>query len=128
MPTKTNGDYIYYLDSCGVVGRIEGCISATAEMKVVRSFNLEQIKKIIINEPATIILWKDGTKTVVKLKDGDTFDPEKGILLCILKKMFDNSSTKMGKWLDEQTKQYVAPFTPVLKEYVDAMLEKVGIK
>lgn len=75
-------------------------------LRSVRCFKLEHIKKIIINEPATIILWQDGTKTVVKLKDGDVFDPEKGILLCILKKMFDNSSTKMSKWLDEQTAEY----------------------
>lgn len=49
-------------------------------------------KKIIVNyEKETIcILWKDGTKTVLKPQPGDTFDVEKGIALCFMKKSFNN--------------------------------------
>lgn len=50
-----------------------------------------EIRDIIINDPATIILWKDGTKTVVKCQNEDTFDPEKGIAMAILKKLYGNS-------------------------------------
>ena len=50
-----------------------------------------EIKDIIINDPATIILWKDGTKTIVKCQPVDTFDPEKGIAMAILKKLYGNS-------------------------------------
>lgn len=50
-----------------------------------------EIKDIIINDPAAIILWKDGTKTVVKCQNEDTFDPEKGIAMAILKKLYGNS-------------------------------------
>lgn len=50
-----------------------------------------EIKDIIINDPATIILWKDGTKTIVKCQNEDTFDPEKGIAMAILKKLYGNS-------------------------------------
>ena len=50
-----------------------------------------EIKDIIINDPATIILWKDGTKTVVKCQKDDTFDPETGIAMAILKKLYGNS-------------------------------------
>ena len=50
-----------------------------------------EIKDIIINDPATIILWKDGTKTVVKCQNEDTFDPETGIAMAILKKLYGNS-------------------------------------
>lgn len=49
-----------------------------------------EIKDIIINDPATIILWKDGTKTIVKCQPGDVFDPEKGIAMAILKKLYGN--------------------------------------
>lgn len=37
-------------------------------------FDSKQIKNVIFNDPATIVFWKDGTKTVVKCqKDkGDT--------------------------------------------------------
>ena len=47
---------------------------------------------IIINPPATIVKWDDGTKTVVKCQNGDVYDDEKGIALCFMKKMFDNKS------------------------------------
>lgn len=50
------------------------------------------IEDIIINPPATIVKWDDGTKTVVKCQNGDVYDAEKGIALCFMKKMFDNKS------------------------------------
>lgn len=48
-------------------------------------------KKIIFNNPATIIIWNDGTKTVVKCQNGDNFDPEKGVALCFMKKALGNT-------------------------------------
>lgn len=40
------------------------------------------IKNVIFNPPATIVFWKDGSKTVVKAQ-GETFDPEKGLAMAI---------------------------------------------
>ena len=40
------------------------------------------IKKVIFNPPATIVFWKDDTKTVVKAQ-GEAFDPEKGLAMAI---------------------------------------------
>lgn len=51
------------------------------------------IDKVIFNEPATIILWKDGTKTVVKVQDGEPFDKEKGFAMAVLKKMAGNKGS-----------------------------------
>lgn len=48
------------------------------------------IENVIFNEPATIILWADGTKTVVKTQDGEEYDPEKGLAMAICKKMLGN--------------------------------------
>lgn len=48
------------------------------------------IKKVIFNDPATIILWADGTKTVVKCAKDDKFDPEKGFAMAIAKKAMGN--------------------------------------
>ena len=48
------------------------------------------IKDVIFNYPATIILWKDGTKTIVKAGKNDKYDPEKGFAMAIAKKMFGN--------------------------------------
>lgn len=47
-------------------------------------------QKVIFNNPATIIFWDDGTKTVVKCQGGDTFSEEAGIALCFMKKMLGN--------------------------------------
>lgn len=48
-------------------------------------------KKVIFNESATIVLWDDGTKTVVKCQEYDEFSFEKGLLLCIAKKAYGNT-------------------------------------
>jgi len=48
------------------------------------------IKKVIFNKPATIVIWTDDTKTVVKIQDGDKFSKELGLAMCIAKKHFGN--------------------------------------
>lgn len=49
-----------------------------------------EIKKVIFNNPATIVLWEDGTKTVVKCEN-EEFDPEKGLAMAITKKVLGNN-------------------------------------
>ena len=49
-----------------------------------------KIKKVIFNEPATIIFWKNGCKTVVKCQDDEPFDPEKGLAMAIAKYALGN--------------------------------------
>lgn len=44
------------------------------------------IKKVIFHKPATIVIWEDGTKTVVKCNKDDSWDPEKGLAMAIIKK------------------------------------------
>ena len=50
------------------------------------------IKKVYINEKkkTVTILWVDDTNTTVTCQKGDTFDEEKGILACYMKKVFEN--------------------------------------
>lgn len=50
------------------------------------------IKKVYINKKkqAITILWKDETSTTVICQPGDTFDEEKGILACYMKRTFEN--------------------------------------
>lgn len=50
------------------------------------------VEKIVYNGPATIVFWKDGTKTVVKCHEGDQFDEVTGFLLCCLRKMMTQHS------------------------------------
>lgn len=62
-----------------------------------------EILDVIFNEPATIIFWADGTKTVVKAIY-DEFDPEKGLAMAIAKKALGNRGNYynvIAKWMDE---------------------------
>ena len=50
------------------------------------------IGKVIHNEPATIVIWADGSKTVVKCSPNDEYDREKGLLMCIAKKQYGSKA------------------------------------
>lgn len=54
-------------------------------------YGVPKIKDVIFHDPATIVFWKDGTKTVVKKQKGDKYDKEKGLALCIAKKAMGNN-------------------------------------
>ena len=53
---------------------------------------LPEIKNVKFNGPATIVFWEDGTKTIVKCQDGDDYSKEVGLAMCIVKKVFGNTS------------------------------------
>ena len=64
----------------------------------------DAIKNVIYNDPATIVFWTDGTKTVVKAENED-FDPEKGLAMAISKKMLGNKGNYyevFKKWLPKE--------------------------
>ena len=65
--------------------------NVTAEMCLMPPYNHFFIKKVIFNDPATIVFWFDGTKTVVKCKKGDFYDKEKGLAMAIAKRAFGNT-------------------------------------
>ena len=59
--------------------------------------------KVIFHDPATIVFWDDGTKTVVKCQEGDTYNKELGFALCFAKKAMGNQSNfnnTFNKFLD----------------------------
>lgn len=47
-------------------------------------------KKVIINDPATVVFFESGDKVVAKAKDGDEYDPLFGIMACALRKVGKN--------------------------------------
>lgn len=66
---------------------------------------LPKIKNVIFNDPATIVFWSDGSKTVVKCQDDDWYDPEKGLAMAISKKALGNKGNycnEIKKWLPEE--------------------------
>lgn len=48
------------------------------------------ITRVIFSDPATIVFWADGTKTVVKCQEGDIYSEETGLAMAIVKKVFGN--------------------------------------
>ena len=94
--------------------KFEGHITGTAKVFYcnilnstygIGSLRIPEIKNVIFNDPATIVFWKDGTKTVVKCQDGDEFDPEKGLSMAIVKKAYGNKGNycnKLKKWLPKE--------------------------
>ena len=84
------------------------------------------IKKVIFNNPATIVFWSDGTKTVVKCGKNDIYDPEKGLAMAVAKKYLgtnkshSNYMDEFKKWLpeDEETSDHFKYFRDSLKNLV----------
>jgi len=62
------------------------------------------IKDVKFNDPATIVFWADGTKTVVRCQDGEAYDPEKGLAMAISKKALGNTREYYHTFLHELKK------------------------
>lgn len=56
-----------------------------------RTVEILNIKRVIFNDPVTVVLWTDGSKTVVRCQDGDTYSEEVGISMCVMKRVFGNT-------------------------------------
>lgn len=90
------------------------------------SFGELKIKDVIFNDPATIVFWEDGTKTVVKCQDGDVYSKELGLAMCISKKALGNKGNfneVFKKWIpDEEYNHINMPADP---EFMAAVLSSV---
>ena len=67
-------------------------------------------KQIIYNDPATIVFWKDGTKTVVKRSGKEEFNPYTAFCAALAKKIFKTNShvnriVRKGYYQDKKTNQ-----------------------
>lgn len=92
MPTAYyTGSAVYSTDAVRYVS-VEEITSDQLMQK-----KMPEVKQIIINPPATIIIWKNGTKTVCK--SNEEYGPEVGVAMCIAKKYFGsrNQFTKAVK-------------------------------
>ena len=56
------------------------------------AFGIPGIDRILFNDPATIVFWEDGTKTVVKCMAGEKFERYAGFAAAVMKKMFGSTS------------------------------------
>lgn len=94
-------------------------IGGTDEMKKLN------VKTIIFSGPKTIVLWSDGTKTIVSMsKDEAKFDPEAAFCAAYTKKMFGTSS-KIKRIIKE--KSNIEKWKE-LNEVPEDQLYKLGLK
>ena len=93
-------------------------IGSADEMKNV------DVKKIIFNGPKTIVLWTDGTKTIVSMsKDETNFDPEAAFCAAYTKKMFGTNS-KIKRVIKE--KSNIEQHQRIVEEKLKEELAKIS--
>ena len=77
-----------------------------------RKHSYFSIKDVIFNNPATIVFWADGTKTVVKCQDDELFDPEKGLAMAITKRALGDKGNyfeTIKKWVGKYNEKSLYP-------------------
>lgn len=60
------------------------------------------IKNVYFNDPVTVVIWEDGTKTIVRCGENEEYDPEKGLAMAISKKALGNKGkyyNQFKKWI-----------------------------
>lgn len=71
-----------------------GKMAYTGSTKSPKLKMLPEIDKVIFNNPATVVIWSDGTKTIVKTRQKgrkkDKFSKEYGLAMAIAKKYCGN--------------------------------------
>lgn len=92
-----------------------------------------RVKKIMHNGPATIVFWKDGTKTVVRLKEGDKYDPYAAFTAAVAKRVY-GKTVKISEIVDRYSKDLKKidiPETPPSElsvEELKAAADKLGYR
>jgi len=88
---KSIGKPVYYLETPDALKR-------QTEDTVIDK--VPQAEHIVFNDPATVVFWDDGTKTVVKVAEGDKFSEEYGMAMAYMKKIF-GSNRKFKRLVDK---------------------------
>ena len=96
-------------DNSNILVPIDDTISITEEHL---SYKQEKatIKNVIFSGPATIVIWSDGDKTIVKKSDCEAeMDKEKGLAMAIIKKAYKDAGKEgsyfrriFGTWIKDE--------------------------
>ncbi len=76
------------------IGELE-MVTASKPVRRHRSDNqlpFPDVKRVIYNGPKTIILWADGTKTIVSCGEDENYDYYTGFCAAVVKKLFGSTS------------------------------------
>ena len=104
-------DWYVYITSRTVGCVIRDFLDTLLPHSEPKIFDKLYAKEVIFNDPATIVMWSDGSKTVVKAEN-ERFDPEKGLAMAISKRMLGNKHNyydffkkHIGRYEKKQTKK-----------------------
>lgn len=90
-----------------------------------------RIKKVIFNDLTTVVLWEDGTKTIVRAGEDDIYDPEKGLAMAIAKKALGNQGNYYNvfkKWLpEEKNEEELSPLGELKQALANLTIPKLSI-
>lgn len=76
------------------------------ELEEEEQYDYLAFERIIFNDPATIVIWADGTRTVVKACKEDKFDKGVGLKTALLQRVFGKDIDKeINKIVDEDNKK-----------------------
>ena len=106
--------------------------------RIYRNLNrTPSIKNVIFNDPATIVFWSDGTKTVVKTQWNECYDPEKGLAMAISKKALGNKGNYYNtfkKWLPKSPRlnldmgvTAIKNLPNIIRDHMDSLKKDLGI-
>lgn len=127
-------DLVKYLEGCPVKSRVNPCHSYLRKICGPTASNMmfdefinpyfPSIDKVIFNGPATIVMWSDKTKTVVKCQEGDEYSKQTGLLMCVFKKAF-GAKNDLEKMLNELCSvENVKPQSPFLDFNIDGKIDE----
>lgn len=113
--TLRNGYYISETPNSSVKKPVEletesNVASDEIDVKRARK-NHFKIQRVVFNGPATIVFWKDGTKTVSKCREGDPYSKEAGLAICYMKRALGNHrnfNKAMKRWLEKTNAEKAA--------------------
>lgn len=86
-----------------------------------------EIKNVYFNDPATVVIWNDGTKTIVRCSENDFYDPEKGLAMAIVKKVYGNGNSFhkiFKKWLPDEDDAEPEDFKETIEGILSILLRK----
>ena len=105
MPTKGLDGYTTEFVINGVINDIDlEVLKQIFRLSNKEKLNPYNIEKVIFNPPATVIIFKDGTKEVVKCSKDDEFDAESGFAQAMMNIMF-GSRSNFKRFIEQYEKE-----------------------
>ena len=132
--TETVADYIRSCIAKQSLNSIYGASSVSKKSNSSKAVNPFEIKKAYFNDPVTVVIWADGTKTIVRCQEGDVYSKETGLALCIAKKALGNKpnfNDVFHKWIpkEEETSDFSTntAFNEALAKLTEAAVKECAI-